>query len=198
MGLYRAAQGYWAKYHIPLMITETSAGGGDGDKIAWLEKSVNDVRRLRAEGFPIVGYTWWPAIDHLDWDGAMLHQTGHIHPVGMYRLERRPNGTLERIPTGLRDAYRTLIQGGNATAGRAGRDRRPTRATRGPRRRPRRRAADLRLAGHRTRAHALGRVRKDSGDARNISARCLAGSSTGYFTSSRPRLARARSLPAAA
>ena len=117
LGLYEAAKGYWAKYHIPLMITETSAGGHDGDKIAWLEKSVRDVRRLRAEGFPLIGYTWWPAIDHLDWDGAMLHQTGHIHPVGMYRLERRPNGTLERIPTALRDAYRELIAGGNATAG---------------------------------------------------------------------------------
>ena len=117
LGLYQAAQGYWAKYHIPLMITETSVGGTDEDKITWLEKSVGDVRRLRAEGFPVIGYTWWPAIDHLDWDGALLHQTGHIHPVGIYRLERRPNGTLERLPTGLRDAYRTLIAGGNATAG---------------------------------------------------------------------------------
>ena len=117
MGLYQAAQGYWSKYHIPLMVTETSVGGTDSDKIAWLEKSVGDVRRLRAEGFPVVGYTWWPVIDHLDWDGALLHQTGHIHPVGIYRLERRPNGTLERLPTGLRNAYRTLIEGGDATAG---------------------------------------------------------------------------------
>ena len=117
MGLYQAAQGYWAKYHIPLMITETSVGGTDEDKIAWLDKSVHDVRRLRAEGFPVIGYTWWPVIDHLDWDGALLHQTGHIHPVGIYRLERRPNGTLERLPTGLRDAYRALIAGGNTTAG---------------------------------------------------------------------------------
>ena len=117
LGLYQAAQGYWAKYHIPLMVTETSVGGPDEVKIAWLEKSLADVRRLRAEGFPIIGYTWWPAIDHLDWDGALLHQTGHIHPVGIYRLERRADGTLERLPTGLRDAYRTFIAGGNATAG---------------------------------------------------------------------------------
>lgn len=117
VGLYGAAQDYWNKYHIPLMVTETSLGGHDGDKIAWLERSVADVRRLRAEGFPIIGYTWWPVIDHLDWDGALLHQTGHIHPVGIYRLERRTGGRLERIPTGLRDAYRALIQGGSATAG---------------------------------------------------------------------------------
>ena len=117
LGLYQAAQGYWSKYHIPLMVTETSVGGADADKLAWLEKSVADVRRLRAEGFPVIGYTWWPVIDHLDWDGALLHQTGHIHPVGIYRLERRPDGTLERLPTGLRDAYRHLIEGGDETAG---------------------------------------------------------------------------------
>ena len=117
LGLYKAAQDYWEKYHIPLMVTETSAGGGDGDKVAWLEKSVGDVRRLRAEGFPMVGYTWWPVVDHLDWDGALLHQTGHIHPVGIYRLERGPGGKLERHPTGLRDAYKALIDGGNDAAG---------------------------------------------------------------------------------
>jgi beta-glucosidase len=116
LGLYRAAQDYWSQYHIPLMITETSAGGADVDKIAWLEKSVNDVRRLRAEGFPVIGYTWWPVFDHLDWDGALLHQTGHIHPVGIYRLERR-GGRLERVPTGLRDVYQKLIAGGDETAG---------------------------------------------------------------------------------
>ena len=117
LGLYRAAQDYWTKYHVPLMVTETSAGGNHEERLAWLEKSVNDVRRLRAEGFPVIGYTWWPAIDHLDWDGAMLHQTGHIHPVGLYKLERLPNGTFERLPTGLRDAYQALIRGGNASAG---------------------------------------------------------------------------------
>ena len=37
VGLYKAAQDYWDKYHIPLMVTETSVGGHDGDKIAWLE-----------------------------------------------------------------------------------------------------------------------------------------------------------------
>ena len=116
MGLYGAARDYWSRYHIPLMVTETSAGGGDEDKLAWLQKSVNDVRRLRAEGFPVIGYTWWPVFDHLDWDGALLHQTGHIHPVGIYRLERRA-GRLERIPTGLRDAYKALIAGGDSTAG---------------------------------------------------------------------------------
>lgn len=117
VGLYQAAQDYWKRYRIPLMITETSVGGADDTKIAWLDRSVHDVRRLRAEGFPVIGYTWWPAIDHLDWDGALLHQTGHIHPVGIYRLTRERSGALTRSPTGLRDAYRRLIAHGDAAAG---------------------------------------------------------------------------------
>ena len=98
------------------------------------------MRRLRAEGFPIIGYTWWPVIDHLDWDGALLHQTGHIHPVGIYRLQRGSGGRLERHPTGLRDAYKALIDGGNAAAGTlvesdAQRERREARAAARDRRR---------------------------------------------------------------
>lgn len=117
VGLFRAAQDYWRRYGLPLMITETSVAGGDDVKLDWLRRSVEDVRRLRAEGFPVVGYTWWPVIDHLDWDGAMLHQTGHIHPVGIYRLQRERDGTLARHATGLRDAFRDLIAGGEMAAG---------------------------------------------------------------------------------
>ncbi len=117
IGLFHGAQDYWNRYGIPLMITETSVGGNDADKLAWLHRSVDDVRRLRAEGFPVVGYTWWPAIDHLDWDGAMLHQTGHIHAVGIYRLERQPDGTMQREPTELRDVYRGMIRSGDEAAG---------------------------------------------------------------------------------
>ena len=117
LGLYRAAQDYWQRHGLPLMITETSVTGADRDKLDWLQRSTEDVRRLRADGFPVIGYTWWPVIDHLDWDGAMLHQTGHVHPVGIYRLERGPGGKLRREPTGLRDAYRALIDAGDAAAG---------------------------------------------------------------------------------
>ena len=116
-GFYRAAQAYWHRYHLPFMITETSAAGSDAEKLAWLERCVEDVRRLRADGFPCIGFTWWPLLDHLDWDGAMLHQTGHIHPVGIYSLRRTAEGELVREPTGLADRYRALAQGGDAAVG---------------------------------------------------------------------------------
>lgn len=117
LGLYRAAQDYWRRYGLPLMITETSVTGSDADKLDWLRRSVDDCRQLRADGFPVIGYTWWPVIDHLDWDGAMLHQTGHIHPVGIYKLERQRDNRLLRAPTGLRDGFRGLIDAGDHAAG---------------------------------------------------------------------------------
>jgi beta-glucosidase/6-phospho-beta-glucosidase/beta-galactosidase len=117
VGFYRAAQAYWHRYHLPFMITETSAVGSIDRRMNWLQTCVDDVRKLRADGFPCIGYTWWPLFDHLDWDGAMLHQTGHIHPVGIYSLQRQPDGELIRMPTELTDAYRTLICGGDSSVG---------------------------------------------------------------------------------
>ena len=116
-GLYLAAQAYWHRYRLPFMVTETSAAGADSAKLAWLQKCVNDVRRLRADGFPCIGFTWWPLFDHIDWDGAMLHQTAHIHPVGIYSLRRTERGELVREPTALADRYRAIIEQGDAAVG---------------------------------------------------------------------------------
>ena len=115
-GLKKTARDYWERYRVPLMITETSCCGPDSRRREWLDFTVNDIRTLRAEGIPVVGYTWWPLLDHLDWDGAMLHQIGKIHEVGIYRLERH-QGELRRVPTALVGAYRDLVQGGDEAAG---------------------------------------------------------------------------------
>jgi beta-glucosidase len=117
IGLHRAAQAYWHRYHLPFMITETSAVGPIDRRLNWLNTCVDAVRKLRRDGFPCIGYTWWPLFDHLDWDGAMLHRTGHIHPVGLYALERLPDGELARKQTELTNAYRKLIAGGDQPVG---------------------------------------------------------------------------------
>jgi beta-glucosidase/6-phospho-beta-glucosidase/beta-galactosidase len=117
IGLYRAALDYWERYGVPLMITETSYTGTEQERIRWLESTVGDVKRLRADGIPVIGYTWWPLIDHIDWDGALLHQVGHVHPVGIYNLEKQPDQQLKRIPTALRDAYRKIMTQEEAAIG---------------------------------------------------------------------------------
>ncbi len=117
LGLYRAAQDYWRRYNLPFMITETSATGSDPAKRKWFLKCVDDIRHLRADGFPCIGFTWWPLFDHLDWDGAMLHQTGHIHPVGIYTLQRLEDGTLERVATSFTEVFGATVENGAQTAG---------------------------------------------------------------------------------
>ncbi len=116
-GLHRVTRDYWHRYHLPLMITETSCQGDDLEKRNWLESTVGDIRRLREEGIPVIGYTWWPLLDHLDWDGALLHQIGKIHHVGIYRLEREAGGELGRKPTVLTEDYRAIIAQGDKAAG---------------------------------------------------------------------------------
>jgi beta-glucosidase/6-phospho-beta-glucosidase/beta-galactosidase len=108
---------YWERYRLPMMVTETNRSGSEKERCQWLESTVSDLRRLRQQGIPVIGYTWWPAIDHLDWDGAMLHQTGHIHPVGIYRLDRQPDGTLNRLATSVTASYRALIEEGDKAVG---------------------------------------------------------------------------------
>ena len=49
------------------MVTETSTNGTLDARARWLEQSVALVPQLRAEGVPLVGYTWWPLFDLIDW-----------------------------------------------------------------------------------------------------------------------------------
>ena len=115
-GLKQTARDYWDRYRLPLMITETSCCGPDERRQEWLDFTVSDLRVLRSEGIPVIGYTWWPLLDHLDWDGALLHQIGKIHAVGIYRLERH-HGEMRRVATGLVPAFQELVRGGDRSAG---------------------------------------------------------------------------------
>ncbi len=116
-GLDGIVADYWKKHQLPIMITETSVCGPDDRRCEWLQKTLRSVRALREKGIPVIGYTWWPLVDHLDWDGAMLHRVGKIHRVGIFRLERQPSGELTRRPTALTDLYRQFIQQGDAAVG---------------------------------------------------------------------------------
>ncbi len=116
-GLHKTVVDYWHRYGLPIMITETNCYGNDEERRAWLQFTVEDVKKLRAEGVNVVGYTWWPLLDHLDWDGAMLHHIGRIHHVGIYRLERREHGELARVTTPLVDDFRDMIKRGDEPVG---------------------------------------------------------------------------------
>jgi beta-glucosidase/6-phospho-beta-glucosidase/beta-galactosidase/glycosyltransferase involved in cell wall biosynthesis len=117
LGLYGCALEYWNRYGIPLAVTETSCDGSPLDRELWLKQTLGDCRRLREEGIPLIGYTWWPCLDNIDWDGALLHHIGKIHNVGMYNLRRQRDGSLKRVRSPLVKQYKAAIAGHLKTVG---------------------------------------------------------------------------------
>ncbi len=107
---------YYERYQRPIMLTETDFCGLPEHKALYMQYTVQEVQRLRAAGVPILGYTWWPAIDHLNWDNA-LKERGHIHPVGLWELRPNESGQLERISTPAVDTFRELIQNSAKSVG---------------------------------------------------------------------------------
>ena len=95
---------YYERYHLPVMHTETNLREGpNGDEaVQWLWKEWASVLRLRNDGIPTVGFTWYSLTDQVDWDTALREENGHVNPLGLYDLDRniRPVGK----------AYQQLIQ----------------------------------------------------------------------------------------
>ena len=120
VGLYGVAGAYWERYALPMLVTETSIEGKPINREVWLERLVDDARRLRSEGVPLTGLIWWPAFDHMDWDGALTHRVGKLHEVGLFKLVRSGEGTLKRVKTPLATAYAKLAAGGDAAVGELG------------------------------------------------------------------------------
>ncbi len=95
---------YHDRYQLPAMHTETNLyQGPNGDEaVNWLWKEWANVLRVRNDGVPIIGFTWYSLTDQVDWDTALRENNGHVNPVGLYDLNRKIR------PVG--EAYKKLIQ----------------------------------------------------------------------------------------
>ena len=95
---------YHDRYRLPVMHTETNMVQGPlgTEAVDWLWKEWANVLRVRNNGVPIVGFTWYSLTDQVDWDSALREPNGHVNPLGLYDLDRkiRPVGT----------AYKQLIK----------------------------------------------------------------------------------------
>ena len=87
---------YHDRYRLPVMHTETNIWqGANGDEaVNWLWKEWANVLRVRNDGVPMVGFTWYSLTDQVDWDTALRENNGRLNPVGLYDLDRniRPVG----------------------------------------------------------------------------------------------------------
>jgi beta-glucosidase/6-phospho-beta-glucosidase/beta-galactosidase len=54
--------------------------------------------RLKEDGVPMVGFTWYSLTDQVDWDTALREDNGRAIPCGLYDLNRkiRPVGEVYR------------------------------------------------------------------------------------------------------
>jgi beta-glucosidase len=121
-------------YGLPLMVTETAVEGDTDKQCAWVDQLVVGLTALRVEGLPIVGLTWWPLMDFVDWSwasgGSVVEEFyrrdgvgqrphpisplgvpgGPLEPflrrMGLYRLDADATGKLERRPTNALEHFR--------------------------------------------------------------------------------------------
>ena len=98
-GYYVITQQYYQRYKLPIMHTETNIKMPACKE--WLIKQWANVHRLKNDGVPIVGFTWYSLLHQVDWDSALRHDAGNINELGLFDLDRKI------MPVG--EAYKTLI-----------------------------------------------------------------------------------------
>ena len=111
----RLGQMYWERYHAPVFVSETASVGTVARRREWLDDSVAAVRRLRACGVPLVGYTWWPLFALVTWAYRQgTHPPNYyLKQMGLWDLDPQ----LNRIPTPLVPHFRELSDRGCGAAG---------------------------------------------------------------------------------
>jgi beta-glucosidase/6-phospho-beta-glucosidase/beta-galactosidase len=99
-GYYVITRQYFERYHLPVMHTETNLGDAERAP-AWLWKEWVNMIRLRDDGVPIIGFTWYSLTDQVDWDTQLRENNARVNPLGLYDLDRKIR------PVG--EAYRELV-----------------------------------------------------------------------------------------
>jgi len=101
MGWYLITREYYDRYRKPVMHTETNVFDAD-EAPTWLWKQWVNVLRMRADGVPVLGFTWYSLTDQVDWDVGLAERRGQVNACGLYDLDRRPRPVAA--------AYRELLE----------------------------------------------------------------------------------------
>jgi beta-glucosidase/6-phospho-beta-glucosidase/beta-galactosidase len=98
-GYYVITNQYYKRYKLPIMHTETNIKMPACKE--WLLKQWANVHRLKNDGVPVVGFTWYSLCHQVDWDSALRNDAGNVNELGLFDLNRKI------MPVG--EAYRQLI-----------------------------------------------------------------------------------------
>ena len=99
-GYYVITRQYFDRYRLPVMHTETNRTAKHA--VEWLWKEWMNLLRLREDGVPIIGFTWFGLVDMKDWDTALTKMRGTVNTVGLYTLARKPRKVAQE--------YRRLVE----------------------------------------------------------------------------------------
>ena len=101
LGWYQITKEYYNRYHKPVMHTETNVFEAE-DAPMWLWKQWINLMRMRRDGTPVMGFTWYSLIDQIDWDTGLAEQNNRVNACGLYDLDRKPRP--------VADAYKALLK----------------------------------------------------------------------------------------
>jgi beta-glucosidase/6-phospho-beta-glucosidase/beta-galactosidase len=87
-GYYVITRQYYERYHLPVMHTETNVSDIQRAP-AWLWKEWSNMLRLKEDGVPIIGFTWYSLTDQMDWDTTLRENNGNVNELGLYDLNRK-------------------------------------------------------------------------------------------------------------
>ena len=86
-GYYVITHQYYRRYRLPVMHTETNMN--EPNSVMWLRKEWANAKRLKRDGIPLIGFTWYSLIDQVDWDSALRNDAGNVNPLGLYDMNRK-------------------------------------------------------------------------------------------------------------
>jgi beta-glucosidase len=106
-GLKDVLTSYAQRYGRPVFLTETCLTGSVADRLDWLDASVAAVHELRADGVPVVGYTWWAVFDMMEWTyrGGVQPPEAYLLPMGLWDLKLDGAGVYQRVRNPVADRY---------------------------------------------------------------------------------------------
>jgi dTDP-4-dehydrorhamnose reductase len=121
-GVRAAIEDTWARYRLPIALTEVALAGPAGDQVAWWNESWRASLAARRRGIDVQAVTAWAVTGATDWHTLMRRSEGVYEP-GCFDVRHSP--PLERP---LADAVRASARGQAPPEVAAGWWRRPDRA----------------------------------------------------------------------
>ena len=106
------------RYDLPVLVSETSAPGTHLERARWMGETLAAVRRARAAGVPVLGYTWFPMFTMIEWKYRWSHKGLEHHLLHLGLWDVVPHGLqMDREATPLVDTYRRFAADSSASVG---------------------------------------------------------------------------------